>query len=357
LENLDTTIAWDFTLPTLMPKKYGMDQQTLFQEKIVSKEVFMKTITDKIPILKHGLNLSNVLIAGGFVSDCLLNKDRSKDVDMFIYGLATQEEATARVHKLVNDIIDLNAAYKKKKKEEQRRSSKDSKKSYMSDDDESETTHTESVFPKAIRHQHCLNLECEGVDYQIIFRLYKTKSEILHGFDLGSSAVGFDGKDVLFTSLSKFSYENIANIIDPSRRSTTYEKRLEKYYQKGFRIILPDLNIKAIPTNSLRYGLAEVCDLPHFVFTYRNIKGNRIYVERFAKVGDTDVDSDEQKENSVGDEGDGEEDVEMTEDAATASDDDGDEYDESAVEDVDYVTYAIDNEYVAFHYNIRHLIH
>jgi hypothetical protein len=66
----------------------------------------------------------------------------------------------------------------------------------------------------------------------------------LHGFDLGSSAVGFDGKDVYFTTLSKFSYENMVNVVDTTRRSTTYERRLHKYLKRGFSIAIPKLDLK-----------------------------------------------------------------------------------------------------------------
>src|SRR5690606_20981381 len=86
----------------------------------------------------------------------------------------------------------------------------------------------------------------DEITIQIIYRLYTSKSEILHGFDIGSSAVGYDGKYVYFTSLSKFAYEYGCNIVDISRRSTTYEQRLIKYLKRGFKIILPDLCTKII---------------------------------------------------------------------------------------------------------------
>lgn len=81
---------------------------------------------------------------------------------------------------------------------------------------------------------------------QVILRLYKTPSEILHGFDLGSCAVGFDGKNILMTSLGEFCHTYSVNIVDTTRRSTTYEPRLVKYLQRGFKIVTPYLDVNKI---------------------------------------------------------------------------------------------------------------
>jgi hypothetical protein len=124
-----------------------------------------------------------------------------------------------------------------------------------------------------------------GQEIQIILRLYKSISEILHGFDMGSVAVGYNGSDIYFTSLGKFSYEYLANIVDPTRRSTTYEKRLIKYYNRGFQIILPYLDISKLKTENLQYNIPEVAALPYFVFSYTEIKGNKIIMDRLLKWG------------------------------------------------------------------------
>jgi len=82
---------------------------------------------------------------------------------------------------------------------------------------------------------------------QIVLREYSHISEILHGFDIGASAVGYqlDSKALYFTELSKFAYTYSINIFDNSRRSTTYESRLGKYFQRGFDIVLPEFDASA----------------------------------------------------------------------------------------------------------------
>lgn len=126
-----------------------------------------------------------------------------------------------------------------------------------------------------------VTIDVADLKIQLVLRLYNTISEILHGFDLGSSAVGFDGKNVYFTSLSKFCYENMINIYDGTRRSTSYEYRLEKYLWDGFKIVLPNLDIKKLRTQYFKYNLDEVCELPYMPFIYNNVDKNMIFVKRF----------------------------------------------------------------------------
>lgn len=78
-------------------------------------------------------------------------------------------------------------------------------------------------------------------------RLYPTESEILHGFDLGSCAVGWNGEKVMMTSLGAFCLSRRVNVVDTTRRSTSYEPRLVKYLQRGFNIITPHLDMSKIP--------------------------------------------------------------------------------------------------------------
>lgn len=119
---------------------------------------------------------------------------------------------------------------------------------------------------------------------QVIFRHYAHASEVLHGFDLGSCAVGFDGTDVLLTGLSRFSYEYGLNIVDTTRRSPSYEYRLHKYATRGFAIVMPHLNIAVLRKSpNLKHKIAAVADLPFMPFVFDSIEGNRICMTHFVK--------------------------------------------------------------------------
>jgi len=136
---------------------------------------------------------------------------------------------------------------------------------------------------ETVRTSGSITIKHKYTKIQVVLRHYATKSEILHGFDLGASAAGFDGQHVRLTELARFAYEYGYNIVDTTRRSTTYEARLSKYIDRGFDLILPRLNIKSLSRRNLKYNLVEVADLPLMPFAYNRIEGNRIFFERFVK--------------------------------------------------------------------------
>lgn len=159
------------------------------------------------------------------------------DLDFFIYGLSTEEEATKRAFKLLNDLKDKQCKFVR---------TRGSITMYSGD---------------------------QKIKIQVILRLYKSPSEILHGFDLGSCAVGFDGDRLIFTTLSKFCFTYSVNIVDTSRRSTTYEQRLIKYYERGFSIVLPGLDVNKLSVNSPNVHLHN------FNFNISKLDGNQIYLK------------------------------------------------------------------------------
>ena len=77
---------------------------------------------------------------------------------------------------------------------------------------------------------------------QVILRRYSTKGEVIHGFDLGSSAVLWDGEHVITTALGKLAFENGANVLNLQARRNSYEKRLARYFNRGFDLVLPRLD-------------------------------------------------------------------------------------------------------------------
>jgi len=85
------------------------------------------------------------------------------------------------------------------------------------------------------------NFETE-VLIQVILRTYKTVGEVIHGFDLGSSAIAWDGERVFLTGLGKLAAECGANVLNLAARRSSYESRLSRYFERGFDVVLPNLN-------------------------------------------------------------------------------------------------------------------
>jgi hypothetical protein len=65
--------------------------------------------------------------------------------------------------------------------------------------------------------------------FQIIHRAYTSVAQILRGFDLQGSMIAYDLTNLFMTEWSRFAYRTGFLVVDPSRRSTTYEKRIQKY--------------------------------------------------------------------------------------------------------------------------------
>lgn len=77
------------------------------------------------------------------------------------------------------------------------------------------------------------------INTQCILRLYKSPSEIVHGFDLDCCGILYDGKKLWCTKRCKYALENRVNWFDPKRASPSYAYRLSKYNTRGFQLKLP----------------------------------------------------------------------------------------------------------------------
>ena len=288
LHDLSNNMTWDYQLPTLMKKINDYSDK---KNIIRNNGSFKKKFYEQYQCLQE-IDMSNLLIAGGSIRNIIFGNSDSTDIDIFIYGINDLAEGKKRIEKFILDVqkniqnIHDGTFVKDELKELENEIKKNptGKNQLVSEFNKkyaNKYNPNKSTGISVVSNGNTITILSAYEEIQLILRLYKTKSSILHGFDLGSSAVGFDGKYVYFTTLSKFCYENMVNILDCTRRSTTYESRLIKYFNYGFDIILPNLNIKKLTTKNHKYNLKEVCELPYAVFSYSNLKGNCIQVENF----------------------------------------------------------------------------
>lgn len=225
---------WLFEAPTISTKTHTTP---LIFNRIDFAEAFAKKTKRA---LINGFD--NILVAGGSIFGVIYGS-QINDFDIFVYGLE-RDEATRRIYELVQclTMFDYDA--------------------------------------KIINGERCTTVVVDGMKFQIIHRLYKNIAEILYGFDISSCAAGFDGRDVYFTELAKFSFEYMCNVIDLTRRSTTYEPRLIKYLLRGFNIIMLDFDMCVLRTDNLKYNHDEICELPHLAFSYKKVAYNEIAFSR-----------------------------------------------------------------------------
>ena len=104
---------------------------------------------------------------------------------------------------------------------------------------------------------------------QVVAKDYRSVSEILHGFDVGSCCIAYDGVQAVLSTFGAWSYLHSANIVHPLYRSPTYEARLVKYFKRGWMLVIPDLD-----TGALAAG--ETLRLPHMHLECESVNGNFI---------------------------------------------------------------------------------
>jgi len=104
---------------------------------------------------------------------------------------------------------------------------------------------------KIFRTVNCITFHCTGYRrVQVILRLYSTRAEVVHGFDLGSSAFLWDGTAVFCSATGRLAAELGVNVLDLVVRRASYETRLVKYFDRGFDVVVPNLNVHRMLSGS-----------------------------------------------------------------------------------------------------------
>lgn len=263
LASVNFSKDWDYSLPTL-ETRMSIPRQSRARTVPEFETRFEAMYGNYLSQLSY----ENILIAGGATMNCLLGSNWAGDVDIFLYGL-TREKANEKVKEILKAIYDSYADYLLATKD---------------DITENEVkTHMLSAI-ETIRNNNCVTVRFDnGQEIQIILRLYASIEEILDNFDIGSCSVGYDGDEIYLSKRGVLSYETFANVIEPEKRSTTYEYRLLKYWNRGFKIILPGLDVKKLSTTNFKYRIPEVAALPYLPFSYSALKGNKIVVSEFLR--------------------------------------------------------------------------
>nr|QBK90999.1 MAG: hypothetical protein LCPAC201_03000 [Pithovirus LCPAC201] len=186
-----------------------------------------------------------LIMAGGYVVKSYLSQlgyyydgGRCQDIDLFLTGPAASSPEAAK--KVVSNLERIFIEYCHSHQQPDGR--------------------TPNKFSMA-RTSNCINFFYCGVDRndrdcgyigQVILRLYDHPSEVLHGFDLGSCQMAYDGEEVFTTSAGLLAIMMGINVIDMKRRRRTYEKRLSKYFGRGFGIVFPNFSPASLELQIIR---------------------------------------------------------------------------------------------------------
>lgn len=202
---------------TFTPKRL-QSPEVLFEGPLPCKAEWSE-IESRLAELAPYVKEEGTLIAGGAIFAILFGLPIA-DIDLFYYGI-NEEEATRRV-------VDFDAC------------------------DRAIVLRTKNAI------SYYDDLRGYTPEVQIILRLYQTRSEILHGFDLASCSLGYEGKNVYITNRGLYALTNLINTVSFDRLSPSYERRLAKYASRGIAIRVPDfdrslVNLDALETDFCFY--------------------------------------------------------------------------------------------------------
>eukprot|EP01090_Pellita_catalonica_P000570 TRINITY_DN10390_c0_g1_i2.p1 TRINITY_DN10390_c0_g1~~TRINITY_DN10390_c0_g1_i2.p1 ORF type:complete len:665 (-),score=119.73 TRINITY_DN10390_c0_g1_i2:35-2029(-) len=180
---------------------------------VATQKEFEKNFDEFTGGMFKGMDWSNVIVAGGAVlanvlgRESIQSKYKDSDIDMFVYGL-TDEEANEKL-KHIHSVVTKNA---------------------KGDGGVIRTRRTVTLL-NTYPYRHA----------QVILKIYKSPAEILLGFDVDCCCFGYDGKKVWAMERSRRSVVKRYNLVNKTRRSATYEKRLIKYAKRCFSVVVPKL--------------------------------------------------------------------------------------------------------------------
>lgn len=209
---------------------------------IKSCSEFFKRLATKAPLLAQIFDVADghVVVAGGSVVGVLnaqkeVQRDAfherwfgprrsAHDVDLFFYGIDRESDATALLQRIFEKVFDPLPKQRV----------------HMS----------RTPFAVSVTVHTSEKVRCT---YQFILRLYESVDNILGGFDLACCSVGFSpSTGLIATKLGAWSIALSIVIVDCSRRSETFEVRLQKYNNRGFTVVFP--SIEALDGEKFRFN-------------------------------------------------------------------------------------------------------
>ena len=250
-----------------LPRQYKYVVQTLAPRHWpvatpLRQEEFNRRFAAEFPEVATFLKtVKNVYVAGGAAAWPLGESSvKVGDVDFFIAGIDPTDRA-ALWGKVGEIVRKLRRAFT-------RASDDDTRRAVIISEALSPGLVTITVRNVSAQHSHQKVLR----KFQIILRAFPSVSSILHGFDVPACCVAYDGHRTRLTYLAAWAHAFRVNIVCPAYRSLTYERRLIKYFQRGFALALPHLRRGALAKN-------VPLQLPHLVLQPTIVRG-------FFAVGD-----------------------------------------------------------------------
>ena len=307
-------------------RSYAYDDATLMTpgrftaRSPMTSASFKKLFFEEFPALK-GMSWDNVCVRGGAVLDLLLARP-VHDIDFFIVGLADDAAVAKRAAQLIDFLLHaeratialINEAYEKGKGGDAagRGAGRSGRRSAAAgggdDEDEDEQPVSYGAYGaggdvtrymsgpmridiKAVRAGSVVTLKAGvlPVAVQIVLCGFESPEALASSADMHVCGVIFDGETVRMNGEARWSLENMAIRVGDGRFPRM--SRLKKYFDKGFDMVLPGLDVAKMPTAYLPLGLLDAIVTPKLRFAYSAVEGKKISLSRFLDAVDGDDDA------------------------------------------------------------------
>lgn len=112
---------------------------------------------------------------------------------------------------------------------------------------------------------------------QFVHRIYPSIDMVIGGFDIAQASIATNGDEIFMTPMAFFALSYNVEILNLSRRSTSYEHRLIKYMQRyNLKIILPGFSYNIVNKfPQIKLSKTQL-KLPYLSLTY--VGHNRFYI-------------------------------------------------------------------------------
>lgn len=260
---------WSFPIPTAGSPRWAkkLRQEAFLVDTALACEA---RLLETFPALAKVAAVDHVVVAGGAVAGALTGV-RGADADIFIVGMDGADESAlwrkagevARAitgHYASRDLYTcrtevlqpgvLTVLVHNWRMRAPRRSDDDS-------DDDTDAVEDLATLAEWSDDRYCTQFVCAWEHkYQVILRAYPSTTALLHAFDVPAACAAWCGGGRFYvTELAALALGAGVNLVWPAYSSTTYARRLAKYWARGYALGLPHLDRAALPAA----GRGELC--------------------------------------------------------------------------------------------------
>ena len=286
LEEVGTTRSWDYVQPTLqIPGRYT-------HRSPMTNESFAEAFFLEFPAFK-GMDWSNVVLRGGAIIDLLLHRP-VHDLDFYFYGFQAGDDTAIlrRAEAFLTFLLEVERKFVESFNQTQQKKKEDRMghhyPSGVSGFFPGDPGHVRRIDIKGVRRGAVITVKLSAIKapLQLVLIRYPTKEMMTSTSDIAATGAIFDGQDVWLSQEAKWELENMTIRVEKGRYP--HPSRIKKYFNKGFDICLPELDVSKIPRAYIDFGwnLVDAVRTPSLGFTYSAVEDKRITVQSFFDIAD-----------------------------------------------------------------------